>query len=117
MRKALFAEVRRIPVGRVAEQALIAQALNIPVRHAAFLLARITDDEAEFIPWHRVVPRGGDFGVPGKRSLRVERQIERLVAEGFDLKHNRFLLMSDALTWQPDDRHQNTIWADENDAR
>lgn len=93
----------------------MARALNIPPRHVAFLLTRLTGDEAELIAWHRIIPRGGDFGAPQKRSLRKERQIERLVAEGFELAQGRFLLVRDEHIWQPDDCHARTIWADEDD--
>ena len=78
MRRALFDAVRQIPPGHVAELSDLALALNIPARHVAYLLARLTPDEAELVPWQRVVPRAGDFGPVQKRSARQKDQRAKL---------------------------------------
>ena len=113
MKRALFRAVSAIPAGRVVELRALAEALNIPPRHAAFILSKLTADEAELIPAHRVVPQGGDFGKPEGRRPALTRQLVRLRAEGHEVKANRHLTLGAASMWQPEDRHRSTIWADE----
>lgn len=113
MKRALFTAVSAIPAGRVVELRTLAAALNIPPRHAAFILSKMTADEAELIPAHRVVPQGGDFGKPEGRKPSLVRQLERLRAEGQEVKANRHLTLGAATLWRPDERHRSTIWADE----
>ena len=113
MKRALFAAVSAIPAGRVVELRTLAAALNIPPRHAAFILSKMTADEAEMIPAHRVVPQWGDFGRPEGRKPSLARQLAQLKAEGHEVTANRHLTLSAARLWQPDERHRKTIWADE----
>lgn len=115
MKRALFAAVMAIPPGRVVEMRTLAAALNIPPRHAAFILSKLTAEEAEMIPVHRVVPLAGDFGKPEGRKPALTRQLARLRAEGHEVKANRHLALGEARLWQPDERHRGTIWADEED--
>jgi alkylated DNA nucleotide flippase Atl1 len=115
MKRALFAAVRAIPPGRVVEMRTLAAALNIPPRHAAFILSKLTAEEAEVIPAHRVVPKAGDFGKPEGRREALARQLARLRAEGHEVRASRHLALAAARLWQPDDRHRSTIWADEED--
>ncbi len=115
MRRALFEAVRAIPGGMVVDFRELAAALNIPPRHVAYILSRLTDDEAEAIPWHRVVPKGGDFGRPGARKPLRERQILLLRAEGHEVMEGRYVQVGPGTLWQPDDRHRATIWADAGD--
>ena len=113
MRNALLAAVRRIPKGRVVEAKRLAESLNIPARHVAYMLAQLAPDEKEFVPWHRVAPTGGDFGKPSARTKRHIEQLNLLADEGLPLADGRRLVLSPERLWQPDDTHRNTIWADE----
>jgi methylated-DNA-protein-cysteine methyltransferase-like protein len=113
MRRALFEAVRTIPAGKVVETRTLAEALNIPPRHAAFILSQMTADEASVIPAHRVVPKGGDFGKPESRKPAAARQLARLRTEGHAVTGNRRIAITPDRLWQPDDRHRRTIWADE----
>ena len=110
MRRALLTEVVRIPRGKVVEIAEVGQALNIPPRHVAYMLARLTEDEVELVPWHRVVPRGGRFT---KATERVEHQLRLLASEGLRHDGTRQLVLTPADFWQLGDTHRSTFWADE----
>jgi alkylated DNA nucleotide flippase Atl1 len=113
MKRALFAAVMAIPAGRVVEMRTLAAALNIPPRHAAFILSKLTAEEAEMIPAHRVVPQAGDFGKPEVRKPALARQLAQLRSEGHEVRANRHLALGETRLWQPDGRHRSTIWADE----
>jgi alkylated DNA nucleotide flippase Atl1 len=47
--------VAAIPEGRVTTYGAIGKYLHISARQVAFVLARLTDDESERLPWFRVV--------------------------------------------------------------
>ena len=113
MRKALLAAVRRIPKGRVVEAKRLAESLNLPARHVAYMLAQLAPDEKVFVPWHRVVPTGGDFGKPNARAKRHVEQLKLLAGEGLPLEEGCRLALSPDRLYQPNDTHRNTIWADE----
>lgn len=74
----LLAAVAAIPPGRVASVDLIAESIGVPPTVIARLLAGLTDDERQNVPWHRVVAKGGAIGFGPHR----EAQFARLVREG-----------------------------------
>lgn len=113
MRRALLATVRAIPPGKVVETARLGGALNIPARHVAYMLSQLSADEADLVPWHRVIPAGGDFGKPESRRPRHALQVTRLVAEGLGLPDGRRLALSPQHRWSPPDTHRDTFWADD----
>ncbi|WP_293857981.1 MGMT family protein [uncultured Alsobacter sp.] len=113
MRRALLDGVRRIPEGRVVEAAQMGEALNIPARHVAYMLSQLAPEEAELVPWHRVIPADGDFGKADRRTARQIVQVARLSAEGLTLQDGRRLTLRPDLRWEPDDTHRGTFWAEE----
>ena len=116
MRKALLALVREIPAGRVCELPALARALNIPPRHAAYIMSALTAEEAALLAWYRVVPAAGRF-LPAKlENQRVAEQIRRLEREGIGLGARGMIIGWPAPAWTPPDTHASTIWADEEDA-
>ncbi len=70
--------IRKIPTGRVASVDCIAAALGRPAAVARTMLAQLSDDERELVPWHRVVAKGGAIG----RGPYRDEQFARLVREG-----------------------------------
>ncbi|MCA3263390.1 MAG: hypothetical protein ING44_15705 [Telmatospirillum sp.] len=77
------------------------------------MLAQLAPDERDLVPWHRVVPAGGDFGTPSARAMHRIEQLKLLVREGWRLEDARRLALSPDRLWEPDDTHRKTIWADE----
>lgn len=86
-RSAAFARLKRdllrlvdaIPEGRVAAMDQLAGAIDVPVRHVAYILATLDADERSRHPWHRTVGRGGRW------PHRHPGGTERLAAEGLTL--------------------------------
>jgi methylated-DNA-protein-cysteine methyltransferase-like protein len=74
----LLAALAEIPRGRVATVDLIADRLAVPAAFVAKLMATLTEDERETVPWHRVVAKGGAIGWGAQR----EAQFARLLREG-----------------------------------
>jgi methylated-DNA-protein-cysteine methyltransferase-like protein len=112
LRRALFAVVGRIPPGQVVETAVLGTCLNVPARHVAYILSQITPDEAELLPWHRVIPRDGRFGLEAALSTRQVQQLDLLRREGVRVESERGILRVDAPAWQPDVDHGHVFWAD-----
>lgn len=87
-----FARIRRdvlrivaaIPAGRVSSFRAIGAHLDVMPRHVAYILAQLSDDEQQLIPWHRVVSDGGAIARV-KRDARGRAQADLLTAEGVAL--------------------------------
>jgi methylated-DNA-protein-cysteine methyltransferase-like protein len=116
MRRALIALVNDVPRGRVCELPALAAALNIPPRHAAYMLATLTPDEAALIAWHRIVPAGGRFTVAKRKSALGADQIRTLETEGLGLMPDGTIRAWPEPIWAPPLTHAGTLWADEADA-
>lgn len=76
-----MAAVAAIPEGRLATYGGLGKRLKLTARQVASVLSRLTREDADSIPWHRVVGAGGvvstlKLGVVGRR------QVERLEKEG-----------------------------------
>lgn len=78
MRERLLAFVSVIPPGRVTTAEVLAQAIDVPPRLVETLLSRLSAEDRERIPWHRVVAKGGAIG----RGKDRERQIALLDRDG-----------------------------------
>ncbi len=115
MKHALFDQVAAIPLGRVVEISALATALNIPSRHAAYILSQMTEEELLFLPRHRVVPRDGRFPKQEKRSARQTAQIALLLAENLSIAPNGQIEHLDQVSLPLTPDHRKTIWADEED--
>lgn len=112
MREALFEAMRDIPVGRVTEFSMMGAALNIPARHVAFIVSKMTGDEREVLPWYRLVPKDGKFGSAEKWSSDRARQVELLRKEGVFVEKSGTLTLFQEQIHVPNDRHSKTVWAD-----
>lgn len=112
LRRALFAVVGRIPSGQVVATAVLGTCLNVPARHVAFILSQITAEEAELLPWHRVIPRDGRFGREAALKARQVQQLDLLRREGVRVESERGCLRVHAPAWQPDVDYADVFWAD-----
>lgn len=74
----VLALVQRIPSSRVTTFDAIAIACGMNARQVAHLLAKLSEDERELCPWHRVVAKGGAIG----HGPHHEAQFAKLVREG-----------------------------------
>lgn len=91
--------VGEIPRGRVTTYGSIGAELDVMARHVAYILAMLTPQEAEGLPWHRVVGDQGLVKSTRKRTSSDQRAL--LAAEGvtvndqglvrdFDQLHHNF---------------------------
>ena len=73
--------VALIPAGKFTTYGSIAIHMNVMARHVAFVLARLTEEEAAALPWHRVV--SADARLSPNMDAALSRQQRRLLkAEG-----------------------------------
>lgn len=78
VRGQVLALIRAVPLGRVASPESLAAHLKLPVAQVSAVLARLSEDERQTTPWHRIVAKGGAIG----RGPTREAQFARLVREG-----------------------------------
>ena len=82
----IYAQVKRIPRGRVASYGQIARLAGLPghARQVGYALAALTE---ESVPWHRVVNAQGEISARGEAHYEI-RQRSLLEREGvvFDSK-------------------------------
>ena len=79
----VYALVAQIPRGRVSAYGDVAAAMGKPrlARHVGFALARLPWDQAEVVPWHRVINAQGRISARGD-LIRPDLQEQLLGAEG-----------------------------------
>lgn len=75
---------KNIPAGRVTTFVAIGEYLNVVPRHVAYILSTLSHEEADEVPWHRVV---ADNGVM-KTNPRGVAQKTRLESEGLTFDKN-----------------------------
>lgn len=73
--------VALIPSGKFTTYGSIAIHMNVMARHVAFVLARLTEEEAAALPWHRVVSADARLS-PNMDATLSRRQRRLLKAEG-----------------------------------
>ncbi len=78
LRGRLMALLAAIPSGRVTTPEAIAAQLDVAPAWVRIAIARLSEDELQMVPWHRVVAVGGAIG----RGPWRETQFVRLVQEG-----------------------------------
>jgi methylated-DNA-protein-cysteine methyltransferase-like protein len=99
--KAKFlAVLAAIPEGRVTTYGTLAQHLKVTPRHVAFLLAMLTVEESERLPWFRVVAANGVVSST-KLGAVGRRQIERLRSEGIAVTQRNKVEDFQQLAWSP----------------
>lgn len=94
----VLAVVASIPEGRVTTYGTIAHRLKLTARQVARVLATLTPEESEGVPWFRVVAANGVIG-----SLKLgavgRRQIQRLDAEGVAVSPRNKIVDFPSVAW------------------
>jgi methylated-DNA-protein-cysteine methyltransferase-like protein len=74
----ILSRMREVPAGRVTTLDVLADDAGVAPAFIARLLATLSEDERQSVPWHRVVAKGGAIGHGPHRDA----QFARLVREG-----------------------------------
>jgi methylated-DNA-protein-cysteine methyltransferase-like protein len=96
----VLAVVAAIPEGRVTTYGAIGQHLQITARQVAVVLATLTVEESEQLPWFRVVAAKGIVSTT-KLGAVGRKQIQRLRAEGVEVSPRNKVEDFDVITWSP----------------
>src|SRR5688572_14121785 len=96
----VLAVVAAIPEGRVSTYGAIGKHLKATPRQVAFVMARLTLEESEELPWFRVVAAQG-FVSTTKLGAVGRRQIQRLKAEGVDVTARKKVADFREFFWSP----------------
>jgi methylated-DNA-protein-cysteine methyltransferase related protein len=96
----VLAVVAAIPEGRVTTYGTIARRLHVTARQVAFILATLTVEESERLPWFRVVAANGVVSTT-KLGAVGRRQIERLRAEGVAVTPPNKIEDFHLIAWSP----------------
>jgi len=83
-----------VPSGRFTTYGSIASHMGVNPRHVAYILARLDEEEAATLPWHRVVGAEGRVSPKMDEALRAE-QSGRLGQEGMVIDPRGFILDPD----------------------
>ena len=84
-----------IPSGKFTTYGSIAIHMNVMARHVAFVLARLTEEEAAALPWHRVV--SADARLSPNMDAALSRKQRRLLnAEGLHIDKAGYIQDADA---------------------
>jgi methylated-DNA-protein-cysteine methyltransferase related protein len=80
--------VNQIPQGKVITYGRVADHIGVIARTVGWIMATLSDEEMEKVPWHRVI--GANGTVPAlKYGFRGEVQIQRLEEEGLHFGKSR----------------------------
>ena len=96
----VVAVVAAIPEGRVTTYGSIARHLRVTARQVAFILATLTAEESEQLPWFRVVAANGVVSST-KLGAVGRRQIERLRSEGVAVTPRNKVEDFHVIAWSP----------------
>ena len=96
----VLAVLAAIPEGRVTTYGTIAQHLHVTARQVAFILATLTVEESERLPWFRVVAAQGVVSTI-KLGAVGRRQIARLRAEGVAVTPRNQVEDFRVIAWSP----------------
>ena len=96
----VLAVLAAIPEGRVTTYGAIARHLRVTARQVAFILARLTVEESERLPWFRVVAANGVVSTT-KLGAVGRRQIQRLRAEGVAVTLRNKVEDFNLVAWSP----------------
>lgn len=100
LKSRVLAVLAAIPEGRVTTYGAIGQHLKGTARQVAYILANLTAEESERLPWFRVVAANGIVSST-KRGSVGRRQIERLRAEGIAVSLRNKVEDFQAIAWFP----------------
>lgn len=98
IRAEVFSAAESVPRGRVTTYGAIAGCLDVSARHVAYVLAGLDSDQAQQIPWHRVVGEGGTLLLPTHEARA--RQTSRLRAEGVKVSRDAVVKNFDAIVFR-----------------
>lgn len=87
--------VALIPEGKFTTYGSIAVHMNVMARHVAFVMSRLTDEESQALPWHRVVSADARLSPKMDAELR-ELHKSRLESEGMSIDPRGFIEDADA---------------------
>ena len=76
----LITALRNVPAGKVVTYETLAQALATVPRLIETVLAQLSEDEREAVPWHRAVAKGGALGWGPLRDAKFQRLIREGVS-------------------------------------
>jgi methylated-DNA-protein-cysteine methyltransferase-like protein len=96
----VLAVVVAIPEGRVTTYGTIGRHLRISARQVALVLATLTVEESERLPWFRVVAANGVVSSVKRRAVG-RKQIERLRAEGVAVTRGNKVEDFHVIAWSP----------------
>ncbi|MBA2125203.1 cysteine methyltransferase [Hyphomicrobium methylovorum] len=74
----LLSLLRSVPSGRVTTTEALGYRIGVSPPLVQSLLAHLTEEERDYVPWHRVVAKGGAIG----RGPNRDRQFALLIREG-----------------------------------
>jgi methylated-DNA-protein-cysteine methyltransferase-like protein len=99
----VYALVREVPRGRVVTYGQVAAMLGVPrgARAVGWAMRALPEDEADRVPWHRVVGAGGRISPrrgPGPQIQRRLLRAERIAFDGARVDMNRHGLMHGSFT-------------------
>jgi methylated-DNA-protein-cysteine methyltransferase related protein len=100
LRSRVLAVVAAIPEGRVSTYGAIGRHLKVTARQVAYVLATLTAEEAQGLPWFRVVAANGVVSSIKVRGVG-RRQIERLRTEGIAVTPRHKVEDFQVLAWAP----------------
>jgi methylated-DNA-protein-cysteine methyltransferase-like protein len=89
-----------IPEGRVTTYGTIGRHLRLTARQVAYILATLTAEESERLPWFRVVAANGVVS-SSKLGAVGRRQIARLRAEGVAVTPRNKVEDFQVIAWSP----------------
>jgi methylated-DNA-protein-cysteine methyltransferase-like protein len=95
-----LAVVAAIPEGRVTTYGTIGRHLHVTARQVASVLAALTVEESERVPWFRVVAASGVVSTI-KLGAVGRRQIERLRSEGVAVTPRHKVEDFQVIAWSP----------------
>lgn len=100
LKSKVLAIVAAIPEGRVTTYGAIGKYLHATARQVAFVLANLTVEESERLPWFRVVAANGIVSST-KLGAVGRKQIQRLRAEGVMVTPRNKVEDFHVLAWSP----------------
>jgi methylated-DNA-protein-cysteine methyltransferase-like protein len=104
-----------IPPGKFTTYGSIAVHMNIVPRHVAFVLSRLTKEESQTLPWHRVV--GADARISPKMDAELAAsQRQLLEKEGLQIDSKGFIQDDETHFYRVGSR-RNIRWSEGTDPK